>query len=335
MKKLSLLLPFILLLSACFKDQQDPLATAGKKRLWIINEGNFQWGNASLSLYDLASEKLVHVKQFEQNNGFPIGDVFQSMIRYNNQFYLVVNNSGKIHVCDADMKYQRSIDQLGSPRYLMPYGTGKALLSDLYSNTLKILDLQNGTVAQTLSFPGWGEKLFSDGDKIWACNLKSRKLFRFDTQTEQLSDSLDIGYAATTLVKDAQNRNWVLAKGDTAQQIKPRLSRLSADGKQVEQYYELDLSQASDMVYDPSGNRFIILAEDLYTFSETQGLSAQALVPSNNRNLYAIALVEEELFVADAVDYVQKGQVYRYNLNGTLLGNFGVGPIPNGFLFDN
>ncbi len=335
MKKYGLLLSLLVLLSACFKDKQDPIKSAGKQRLWISNEGNFQWGNAALTLYDLASDDVVSLNRFEQSNGFPIGDVFQSMVKHENRFYLVVNNSGKILVCDTDMNFVKSMDQLGSPRYVMPYGNDKALLSDLYSNTLRVLNLGDGSIAKTLSFPGWGEKLFSDGNTIWVCNLRSSKLFRFDTQTETLSDSLDIGYAATGMVRDAQGHFWVLSKGDTAQQIKPRMSKLSLDGTQVEKQFDLSGSGFSDLAYDAGSATFFLLGQDLHTFTEIGGFSKQPLISANGRNLYALGLHGEELFLADAVDYVQKGQVFRYTLNGTLLGNFGVGPIPNGFLFDN
>ncbi|MES2778319.1 MAG: DUF5074 domain-containing protein, partial [Bacteroidota bacterium] len=63
-----------------------------KGSIMMINEGNFQFGNASLTVYDFNND-IVYPDVFENTNGRKLGDVFQSITVANGKAYLIVNNS--------------------------------------------------------------------------------------------------------------------------------------------------------------------------------------------------------------------------------------------------
>jgi hypothetical protein len=123
--------------SSCEKDnfgpQQEETNTelSGTKAI-ILNEGNFNFGNASLSLVDENGE--VQNQVFQNANGAPLGDVLQSGVKHNDRFYFVLNNSGKVVVTDTSFQQVGEITGLQSPRYFLPVGESRAFVSDIYSD---------------------------------------------------------------------------------------------------------------------------------------------------------------------------------------------------------
>lgn len=89
--------------------------------LFISNEGNFTYGNASLCYYDITDSQLVTDPDgdndiFLSANGIPLGDVAQSVTAYGNTVYVVVNNSGVIFAIDRNTaKITGTIRGLTSP----------------------------------------------------------------------------------------------------------------------------------------------------------------------------------------------------------------------------
>ena len=85
-----------------FSCSENPLDTvffdfSGNKGVYIVNEGNFMYGNSSLSFYD-PEAKRVYNDVFQARNSAPLGDVAQSVTIWNHMAFVVVNNSGK-NIC--------------------------------------------------------------------------------------------------------------------------------------------------------------------------------------------------------------------------------------------
>src|SRR5690606_6997354 len=88
---------FIFLTFLSCKDEEiiPPIPELSEEGIFVLNEGNFTFGNGSLSYLDLNTEEIYNQIFFDVN-GFPLGDVPQSMLEVGDVMYIVVNNSGKI-----------------------------------------------------------------------------------------------------------------------------------------------------------------------------------------------------------------------------------------------
>lgn len=61
--------------------------------------------------------------------------------------YIVVNNSGKIEVCNpTNLLRVATITGFTSPRFIVPVSASKAYVSDYISNSISIVNLVNNTV---------------------------------------------------------------------------------------------------------------------------------------------------------------------------------------------
>ena len=107
------------------------------KGVFIINEGNFGVGNASIDFYQRDSNRLIK-NVFETVNGRPMGDVAQSMTIFKNKGYIVLNGSAKVEVIDAKtFKSEASINGFSSPRCFLGIDANRAFVADWISNTVK------------------------------------------------------------------------------------------------------------------------------------------------------------------------------------------------------
>ncbi|MDE5871954.1 MAG: YncE family protein, partial [Muribaculaceae bacterium] len=58
-----------------------------------------------------------------------------------------------------------------------------------------------------------------------------------------------------------------------------------------------------------------------------------SFVPSNGKYFYSMTVspLNNDIFVADALDYQQPGVIYRYSADGSLIGHFEAGLIPTAY----
>ena len=345
MKKLLFLLLVPLMLWNCGDDDPIPLPNtpipiqegAG---FFIINEGNFNAGNASLDYYRFADDTLFS-GLFEEQNGQLIGDRLQSVNLWNDELFLVVNNSQKVLVISKeDLRLEKTIQPFTSPRYLSPLPSGEAYLSDQISGYIHRVDMNtHQKLPDSIQVSGWTEEMVRVNEEVFVANRFSTLIYVIDTLSHQLSDSLTVDFDPASMTIDKNGKLWVLCAGDEFSQTPGAIIRIDPASRQIEERFELPDYKSGltpKIRMNPERDVLYFLREDIFKMGIGDGwLPPSPIIPSDSRTLYSLGIhpVTGEVYTSDAGDFAQRGTVYRYTEDGTEIQSFTAGVIPNGFLF--
>lgn len=338
--RIAAILSLAFILTSCKKDDDPditpPVQDGG---VYIMNEGNFNWGNGSIDYYRFADGSL-NENIFETVNDRPLGDVVQSMTIYDGRAYIVVNNSGKVEVVNmSDFSSAGTITGFTSPRYLISVSVDKAYVSDLYSNSISLVDINTMQVTGHIPLKGSSEEMLLVGNgKVWVTNTRSSYIYIVDVASAAVIDSIAVGYASHCIRWDLTGMVWVLCAGDAAQSINAGLYRLHPFTDSVMAFYDLGvpLNIWDKMALNENLNEIYYLNNGLWKMSITAGsLPSAPMISEGSNNFYGLGVDPQsgDIYLSDALDYVQKGRVYRYSKDGVLINSFAAGIIPSGFYF--
>lgn len=348
-----LLVELLLLLGGCEELPVEVVyrSLEGKNGVYIACEGNFMYGNGSLSFYDRESGEVYNQLFFARNHA-PLGDVPQSLYSDGRSLFIVVNNSGKVVALDpVTLQFKGAVTGLTSPRYIQLINDTTAWISDLYAGGITVFNPltfhKRGFIPLPGGYPGGAghptEQFARVGDEIFVtCWARDNKVMLLDGVTAMVVDSVTVPAQPGAIVADARSRLWVITGGSYARQEEPAeepaLVRIDPVTRTVEQIFrwkgssdkpgDLHLSQAGDSLY--------ILSGDLYKMSILdRKFPPEPLIRSGQRTFYSAGIDPRsgEIYLADAIDYAQNGMVYRFSPGGLLTDSFRVGINPGDFLF--
>ena len=218
-----LILGLLLLPTSCMEwdyGYVEEFDTSGERGLFICNEGNFQYGNATLSYYN-PDTKRVENEIFYRANAMKLGDVAQSMIIRNGIGWVVVNNSHVIFAIDMNtFKEVGRITNLTSPRYIHFLSDEKAYVTQIWDNRIFIVNPKKYTITGYIEVPnmtmesGSTEQIVQYGKYLYInCRSNQDRIIKVDTETDKVIDELVVGIQPTSLVLDKNNKLWTITDG--------------------------------------------------------------------------------------------------------------------------
>jgi hypothetical protein len=343
------LLPFalcLLLFSSCVKDTPPvPTTTVSSinsnNKVYIINEGQFAHvpGNANVSLYDATTGTVIENFYSQQNSNAVLGDVCQSMTKYNNNYYIVVNNSHKIEVASAyDLKQTATITGFNSPRYILPITYNKAYVSDLYANAIHIIDLNTNTITGSIPSYSTTEEMVLIYNKAFITSPSSNYCYVINPITDVITDSINVGKGASSIIIDKNSKVWVLASGSSTASQVGKLVRINPVTLQIELSLTFTPADSpNQLCINKTRDTLYYLNKGICQFPIVSGtLPAFPLVSQGSKIYYGLGInpVDYNIYVSDAIDYVQKSMIEIYSVNGSFKTSFHAGYISNGFMFE-
>ena len=337
-----------LLLTSCMKWEygNEESFEASPSGLFITNEGNFQYGNASLSFYDPAT-RTIENEVFYRANGMKLGDVAQSMIVHNGVGWVVVNNSHVVFAIDLDtFREVGRITNLTSPRYMHFVSAEKAYITQIWDNRITVVNPRTYQITGYIECPemtmetGSTEQMVQWGDYVYVnCWSYQNRILKIDTRTDTVVDELEVGIQPTSLVIDRNGKMWTITDGgydgSPYGYEAPSLYRIDAETFRVEREFPFALGDdPSEVQINGAGDRIYWLNEDVWEMDvEAEWLPVRPFLEQRETIYYGLTVDPHsgEVYVADAIDYQQQGMIYRYSPTGELIDEFYVGIIPGAF----
>jgi len=333
-----------LLMSSCIKETNPVIDDLNESYLsgegvFILNEGNFRSGNGSLSFFSYDSLKIFnHV--FLDINQRPLGDIPYSMIIHGTMAYIVVNNSGKIEVVNSrDMTSAATINGILSPRYVSFIDETKAYVTSLYSDSLAILDLSSNSVSGYINLRKSSESIVIVHTTAYVANWTGgNEIIVINTDNDQVTDSIEVGAEPESMVIDKNETLWVLCNGGWKREYFAELIGIDTRTNSIKK--RLTFPSINDsptcLQIDGKGEMLFYILDGIRRMNiDDVQLPVVDFIPNSDHSFYKMGVNpdNDEIFVTDAVDYVQKGNVLRYRREGTLISEMQVGIIPGGICF--
>ncbi len=321
------------LLYSCKEDDPAIVETSGSKIL-IANEGNFGWGEGTLSIYYEDSE-TIEDELYSKKNNESLGNVFQSIAFINEQYFFVVNNSSKVVVANKELDKIGEINGLTSPRNIYQVSDNKAYITDLYANAISVLDLKSLKVIGSIPCNGHSEEGIVKDGIFWFTTPETENIYAIDITKDLISDSINhIGWMPEGIIQTKDENIWVLGRGDASRGKSANLSVINSNlGYTVNQIEGTPTS----LTYDSVSNCLYYLNNGIWKVDLNDPSDRGNLwIEDNNKVFYNLEVnpANGDLYVSDVKDFVSKSTIYRFSKNKALLNEFKAGIIAGDFFFN-
>lgn len=333
------------LLVSCATEELAPDPTQNsshpfERGTWVVHEGNFSGGNASVSF---VPEDLGGVSNgiFREVNGRALGDVAQSMAFYEGRAYIVVNNSQTIEVVDRyTFESVGTVDAgLLNPRYLA-FAGGKGYVTnwgdgfDPEDDFVAVLDLDSLKVQTSIPVPEGPEWILADGSTLYVAHQGGFNQNNIVSVIDAGSDAI----GSTITVADRPNSMqvaggdlWVLSGGNpawTGNETPGRLDRISTSTRRVEESFLFGPTEHPGFLSADGDRLYYALGGDVYSmFIQDDALPGKAQI--TGVNFYDMNVYDGRLYGVDARDFASNGYLEVYDLDdNTLVRSLEVSIIP-------
>jgi hypothetical protein len=344
----------VLGLMACGGDEDvldDDLSDSTGAGVYILNEGGFGQGNASLSFYDAVTGAVTE-SVFATANGRPLGDTANDILRSGDRLWIVVNNSQTMEIVDVATHASAgtvTFDAGASPTTVaIDEAAGKAYVALRFGNALARIDttsLVQEAVVEVGAMPQ--EVVLADG-KAYVTNSgfgAGTTVSVVDLATFTVSSIIEVGTNPTAVVA-RDGKVIVLASGvtwdnpdtpddDTAPGA---IVVIDTASDTVTNSLPLDSGASDRMELGPDGVAYFLTFGAVAKFDTNTGSVTAGFITAAAHGagaFYGLGVNPDSglIYVSDAKDYATSGDVYVFEPNGTLVRQFQADLLPRMMAF--
>jgi len=349
MKNTKYILPILsLVIISCKKKpgpentEPTPAPTQEHFKVFIGCEGSFGSANGSVSAYSPSTKEITN-SYYQSTNSLALGDIVQAIEEIDGQNYIVVNNSGKIEVVDtAKFENTGTISGLSSPREIKKISPNTAYVSDLFSNSIQVIDLSTNSLTNSISVSGWTESILVQNTISYITCPGANLVYKVDNTNHILLDSTSTNDSPMNIIADKNGDLWVLCSGQwgTNSATLERINTSSLSIFQVDTVINLNSSASklctndvADVLYWIDGGVNSMSVDQVGAINTVISITSSGLGSSSN--LYGLGIQETtgNIYVTDAIDWTQAGKLYVFDNIGTLLDSATTGIAPQAIHF--
>jgi YVTN family beta-propeller protein len=351
--------------TGCGSDSDGPAGEYAQNGVLISNEGAFTKSNASVSFYSHDSRAVENDAFKKVNNPMVLGDVLQHLYLHDDRAFLVMNNSGKVVVSNANtLKAEGEINGLDAPRYFAALNGDKGYVTEwlaydpatyVFGNgRVAVVDLKTLTVTKTITVGVQPEQLVISGGKLFVANSGGNTVTVINTATDAIETSLTVNNGPNSMAVDRNNVLWVSSRGQKAynsdwtvseeNSTPGSLAKINTGSNTVIETLTFSQHAPSPGKLTTNSNRdklYYVFNNKVYEQNiNASTLDSNPLIDRGSAytpyGFYGLGVESATgmIYAGKVTDFSANGWVVRYNgQSGAPVDSFQVGVAPNGFVF--
>lgn len=317
--------------------------------IFVLNEGGFGFDNASVSF--IAQDMTLQNNIFGTVNPTQgsLGDTAQSIAMNDDFIYVVNNGSEDIKVINSTtFEYVTTItDGVVYPRYIAFYD-GKAYVTNWgdggpNDHYVAVYDLADNTLLTTIPTGSGIERILEINGKLYVAHQGGygygNTISVIDTATNTITETINVSDVPNSMI-EKDGFLYVLCGGvpSWATDIDETFGKLvKIDIATNAIVSEIDFPNMHPSNLKLDGDDFYYTIDShVFKTSVTASTLPTApfidLAPQGAYGIYGMDIIDNKIFIGDALGYITDGKTYVYSTSGALLNTYTVGFLPNAFL---
>ncbi|WP_019038423.1 DUF5074 domain-containing protein [Psychroflexus tropicus] len=312
--------------------------------VFILNEGNFGAGNASVSFLN-DNGTLSNGIFTSENPDLQVGDTAQSMAFNGEEIYIVANGSNRITVVDRLTFAEIATIETGlnNPRYVAfdeqsAYVTnwGDGTVTD--DDFVAVIDRSTYQVTETIPITEGPEEILRSGNSLFVAHQGG---FGYGNTISviDLSDANSISEIQTGDVPNSleidENFLYVLCGGVpdfTGNPTAGKLQRFDLNDFSNVVEFDFEVSDGPNFLEVENGIAYYVNSNSIFRVEfSSASLPESPFVDTSGSglvNTYGMDFIDDVFYVADAKDFVADGEVFTFDASGNFQTSYAVGKLP-------
>lgn len=303
----------------------------GAPGFWVLNEGNWTWGNASISFYDTQRKQMSN-QVYQSKQETPLGDVLQSMFFKDDRRFLILNNSHQIKMCSDEMILENNFEGFNGPRYMEHLSNSDYLVTSLNGKQVYKLNIETGQVTTFAEVADWTEKIIKFNNSLIVehksfsdTKPEDQQLLKLDLNGE-VTKTLDILAPHSELTKMDASKFCFISQHDDESKLWVCDTTFNIQTFNIPE-------KVSQISY--SSNTIYLAGQNLWSFTPSTS-SFTKIKSLTDKTIYGLSSTDDGyIYICDAKDYVSSGDFLIYStITQTLIDSVKTSIIPSEIYFE-